>query len=79
MTYTLTPKQGDIVRVHHSKYGDCDAIYQFRFTDSKKHCVLCREYLCVASVVAPKNFGNGLCSVRFKYPLSLMPKPEVRE
>lgn len=79
MTYTLTPKQGDKVRVRHPKYGACDAFYYEPRRNGKTHFVEMNGELCVASGCMPA-FNEFTCDrVRFIYPLSLMPKPEVRE
>jgi len=79
--YTLTPKAGDTVRVRLHDGRAVDAEYVFHFDGTKIHSVDIgsQPYFATREAPAPKMVMDFVSNIRFIYPLSLMPKPEVRE
>lgn len=78
MTYTLTPKMGDKVRVRLRNGRAVDAEYCFKGISNKEHFVIYKDdyYCCCRRLRFHSTESYG---ARLIYPLSLMPKPEVRE
>ena len=78
MTYTLTPKQGDKVRVRLHDGRAVDSEYYFKAIGKENFVSYKDTYYCCGRRLRFHSTESYFCA-RFIYPLSLMPKPEVRE
>lgn len=76
MTYTLTPKRGDKVRVRLHTGEAVDAVYGYG--QRLFHSVHVNGIQCLATGFKPEVDAEGVDFVRFIYPLDLMPKPEIK-
>lgn len=75
--YTLIPKSGDTVRVRLHDGRAVDAVYGYG--QRLFHTVHIKGIYCLATKFKPDAEYEGVEFVRLICPLSLMPKPEVRE